>query len=43
MHARGGTIMRGESKASPIGQNFAGTMWWLLTDWLWKVVGPKGR
>lgn len=75
MHARGGTIMRGESDASPardsiqtmvavngeqgwklaafqntrvrpIGQNFGGTMWWLVTDWLWKFVRPrkeKGR
>jgi uncharacterized protein (TIGR02246 family) len=71
MHARGGTIRRGESKASPardsiqtivavkgedgwslaafqntrvrpIGQNFAGTMWWLLTDWIWKFVRPRG-
>lgn len=71
MHARGGTIMRGEHQASPardsiqtmvavkgsqgwalaafqntrvrpIGRNFAGTMWWLLTDWLWKFVRPKG-
>ncbi len=72
MHARGGTIMSGESRPSPardsiqtmvavkgengwsiaafqntrvrpIGQNFAGTMWWLLTDWLWKLVRPKGH
>jgi uncharacterized protein (TIGR02246 family) len=72
MHARGGTIMRGESKASPardsiqtmvavkegdrwsitafqntrvrpIGQNFAGTMWWLLTDWLWKLARPRDQ
>ncbi len=71
MHARGGTIMPGESKASPardsiqtmvavkgengwslaafqntrvrpIGQNFAGTMWWLLTDWLWRFARPRG-
>lgn len=71
MHARGGTIMRRESQASPardsiqtmvavkgengwslaafqntrvrpIGRNFAGTMWWLLTDWLWRFARPRG-
>lgn len=70
MHARGGTLMRGQSKASPardsiqtmvavkgesdwrlaafqntrvrpIGQNAAGTIWWLVTDWLWKFARPR--
>ena len=29
------------TRVRPIGRNFAGTMWWLLTDWLWKFVRPK--
>jgi uncharacterized protein (TIGR02246 family) len=70
MHARGDTLMRGQSQASParhsiqtmvavkgergwrlaafqntrvrpIGQNVAGTIWWLVSDWLWKFVRPR--
>jgi uncharacterized protein (TIGR02246 family) len=70
MHARGGTIMRGQKKASPardsiqtlvavrngehwairafqntrvrpIGRNHAGTIVWLLSDWIWKYARSK--
>ena len=69
-HARGGTILRGQTVAAPerdsiqtmvaikqggrwtlaafqntrirpIGRSFAGTMLWLLTDLLWRIVGPE--
>jgi hypothetical protein len=28
------------TRVRPIGKNFAGTMWWLLADWLWKYARP---
>jgi uncharacterized protein (TIGR02246 family) len=31
------------TRVRPIGKNFAGTMWWLATDWLWKFVRPRGK
>ncbi len=29
------------TRVRPIGQNFAGTMWWLLTDWVWNFCRPR--
>jgi len=29
------------TRVRPIGRNVAGALVWLLSDWLWKVCGPK--
>jgi uncharacterized protein (TIGR02246 family) len=31
------------TRIRPIGKNFAGSMWWLVTDWIWKFVRPRGK
>lgn len=72
LHARGGTIMRGDStptperdslqtlvavrrddewqliafqntRLRPMGQDAAGTLLWLVSDWLWKLVRARER
>jgi len=29
------------TRVRPMGRNFAGTVMWLFSDWLWKLFGPK--
>jgi hypothetical protein len=29
------------TRVRPIGKNLAGTMWWLLTGWLWELARPR--
>jgi uncharacterized protein (TIGR02246 family) len=31
------------TRARPMGRDARGTMIWLFTDWLWKVMGPKNK
>jgi hypothetical protein len=31
------------TRVRPIGQNFLGTMLWVVTDWCWKWCLPKGQ
>jgi uncharacterized protein (TIGR02246 family) len=31
------------TRVRPMGRDARGTMIWLFTDWLWKVMGPKNK
>ncbi|MCS6288680.1 MAG: SgcJ/EcaC family oxidoreductase [Nitrospira sp.] len=31
------------TRIRPIGRNVTGTLLWLLSDWLWRVCGPKKK
>jgi hypothetical protein len=31
------------TRERPIGRTFAGTMHWLIGDWLWGLVVPRGK
>ena len=31
------------TRVRPIGRTFGGTLSWLISDWLWKIMGTKGN